>query len=336
MNAVTKFHQTDEALYEMTKKALGLSSIEHFSAKPLSGGFCNAVYLIEANHQKMVLKIAPDPSVVLMRHERDILYTEAAVMKLFQDRLDIPMPKMIYFDSSCTLCPTPYFFMSFMEGEPLLQIEPKPSVSEIMKIKREIGVISRKISSLKTEYFGIPAMPETFTKNNCDFVLTLFSLLLEDAEDKEITVPKITKKELLELIESQRSILEEVKDPCYVHTDTWDGNIMVKNGSFIGLVDYAAVLYGDPLLHHDFHDFSPQPRIEFLEGFGKESITEHEQIRILIYKIWQRLGMIVERGYREYEDKNLYFWVLDEFAKEVENLKQAMERIHTMRREHHE
>ena len=41
-------------------------------------------------------------------------------------------------------------------------------------------------------------------------------------------------------------------------------------------------------------------------------------------RIWQRLGMVVERGYREYEDPHMYDWVLDDFAREVEKLETAV------------
>lgn len=92
---------------------------------------------------------------------------------------------------------------------------------------------------------------------------------------------------------------------------------MVKNGEFAELVDYAAILYGDPLMNHDFHDFGDSPNACFLKGYGKEIFTEDEKIRIQIYRIWQRFGMVVERGCREYEDKDMYAWVLDEFVKEA-------------------
>jgi len=319
INAVTKYRQSDETLLKMTEKALG--KIQSFFAKELSGGLCNAVYLIEADDEKMILKIAPNDDAEIMRHECDITGTEAEMLRLFKEKLDIPIPELIYFDGSRTICKVPYFFMSFMEGGPLMTLDPRPDETCVSIIKREIGVISRRISSLTAKSFGIPAMPETFSDNNCDFVLTLFHMLLDDAKDKLIEVPGITYDELLNLIESQREALNEVEIPCYIHTDTWDGNIMVNDNNFIGLIDFAAILYGDPLMNHDFHDFSPEPRTDFLEGYGKTTFSLNEHIRIVIYKIWQRLGMIVERGYRGYEDSGMYSWVLDEFTKSIEELK---------------
>jgi hypothetical protein len=59
----------------------------------------------------------------------------------------------------------------------------------------------------------------------------------------------------------------------------------------------------------------------FLQGYGKTEFTKSEKNRIQIYLIWQRLGMVVERGYREYEDSHMYDWVLDDFSQEVKKLK---------------
>lgn len=323
VNAVTKFRQSDETLLKMTERAIK-KEIRDFSSMEFSGGLCNAVYLVEADGEKIVLKIAPAENSLIMRHERDITITEAEMLHLFNEKLDIPIPKLIYFDESRTICAVPYFFMSFMQGSPLNTLASPPDESYINMIKREIGVITSKISSLTADCFGIPAMPETFTDNNCDFMLILFRMLLDDAKDKSILIPQITHDELLDLVESQKEALNEVQTPYYIHTDTWDGNIMVYDNRFIGLVDFAAIHYGDPLMNHDFHEFSPEPRRDFLEGYGKINFSDNERIRISIYKIWQRLGMIVERGYRGYEDSGLYSWVLGEFSNEVEVLKELI------------
>ena len=129
---------------------------------------------------------------------------------------------------------------------------------------------------------------------------------------------------LMESIRKYGKELDEVTGPVYVHTDTWDGNLLIKNGKLTGLIDYAAVLWADPLLSHDFHDFGDVPNPYFLQGYGKIEFTQNEKIRIQIYRIWQRLGMVVERGYREYEDPHMYDWVLDDFAREVEKLETAV------------
>lgn len=68
----------------------------------------------------------------------------------------------------------------------------------------------------------------------------MFDWLLCDAEEKGITIPGITPDDLKKLIRKYEMELDEVTVPFYVHTDTWDGNLMIKNGKLTGLIDYAA------------------------------------------------------------------------------------------------
>lgn len=313
-DAVTKNRLEESILRTMTMRALG-RTVRNFAAEELGGGLCSAVYRICADGETVVLKIASAPEVVTMRHERKYLQIEAEMLRTFNKKLHIPIPRLIALDETCEICPVPYFFMTFMPGKPLVLLEPKPDAAAILDIKRGIGRICRAITSLEASSFGIPYMPETYCDCNADFVLLLFRMLLDDAADCGITLPGITPEALLDLIESQRSVLNQAEKPYYVHTDTWDGNVMVQEQKLTGLIDFAAILWGDPLMNHDFHTFSRETGFE--EGFGKTEFSDAEGIRIQVYRVWQQLGMIVERDFRQYADKNLYFWVYDVFRESV-------------------
>ena len=297
MDAITKNWISEEQIQQMTNRALE-NPVTIKNIKILSGGFCSAVYLVETAEEKMVLKLASGTEVKVMRHEVKYIPTEAEMLEVFHERLDIPMPELLFYDDSGEICNVPYFFMSYLDGVPLCD-DQMITDDQRADVKKEMGEITRKICSLKADTFGIPNVPESYCKKNSDFINLLFDWLLCDAEEKRIAIPGITQDE---------------------HTDTWDGNLMIKNGKLTRLIDYAAVLWGDPLLSHDFHDFGDAPNPYFLHGYGKTEFTENEKIRLQIYRIWQRLGMVVEREYREYEDPYMYDWVLDDFAREVKKL----------------
>ena len=318
MDAITKNWISEEQIQQMTDQALG-HPVAIQNIKRLSGGFCSAVYLVETAEEKMVLKLASGTGVKVMRNEVKYIPTEAEMLKLCQERLDIPMPKLLFYDDSGEICNVPYFFMSCLDGVPLCD-DQMITDDQRADVKKEMGEITRKICSLKADIFGIPNIPESYCKKNSDFINLLFDWLLCDAEEKKIAIPGITSDDLKKLIRKYEMELDEVTVPVYVHTDTWDGNLLIKNGKLTGLIDYAAVLWSDPLLSHDFHDFGDVPNPYFLQGYGKTEFTENEKVRIQIYRIWQRLGMVVERGYREYEDPHMYDWVLDDFAREVKKL----------------
>lgn len=320
INSSSKFRPTEEMLKEMTKKALS-HNFTAFNYRELSGGLCSTVYLIETEQNKVVLKLSAPKGTVVMRHEREYVPVEAKMLKIFEEKLNIPAPKLIFFDDTETICPVSYFFMTFIKGTPLTEMWANLSKNEISEIKFNLGEICGKISSLKADKFGIPDMPETYTSSNYEFIITLFQMLFKDISDKNIFVPEAAEKEMLNMLKKCEAALSECKQPVYTHTDTWDGNLMIYNNRLEGLIDYAAVLYGDPLISHDFHDFAPMPDPDFCRGFKKESFTENEKVRILVYRIWHRLGMIAERGFRNYDDPNTYAWVLDEYVKDVRKLK---------------
>lgn len=319
MNAVTKKWLPQEMIERMTRAALP-REVGGINVKPLSGGFCSAVYLVEADGARLVLKVASDDGVKLMRHERMYISVEAHMLSRINPDGALPMPRLVAYDDSRTLCPVPYFFMSFIDGEPLSGVQGL-SPQEYSAIREQVGRLTRSICDIPAECFGMPEIPESRCRTNSEFVSLLFEWLLLDAQEKNIEIPSITPQELMALIKAQAAALDTAADPRYIHTDTWAGNVMVKDGRFAGLVDFAAILWGDPLMSHDFHDFGDAPNVDFLRGYGKEQFTREERTRILVYRIWQRLGMVVERGYRGYDDPNMYSWVLGEFAKEVSVLK---------------
>lgn len=318
MNAVTKNHLDEKTILQMTTRALGKTP-KSFSAEELSGGLCSAVYRVDADDETIVLKIASQSDVKVMRHEKMYVPAEAEIMRILNEQTNIPMPQLLYYDDSCTICSVPYFFMTYLRGKPL-NMSQGVTEEQYGGIKQKMGEITRAIYEIKAPYFGIPLLQNSYCKTNAEFVGLLFEWLLADAQEKSVGIPDISAQELLALIKKFEKPLNTATSPRYIHTDTWDGNVMVENGEFVGLIDYAAVLYGDPLMSHDFHDFGTL-NANFLKGCGKTEFNDDEKIRIQIYRIWQRLGMVVERGYREYEDSNMYDWVLGEFSKEVSALK---------------
>lgn len=318
MNAVTKYKLNDNTIEKMYRRAFSDSGELKITA--LSGGFCSSVYLIESGKNKVVLKVGTENSVKVMWHETAYIATEAQMLELIGENTDIRMPSLLYCDDSTEICDVPYFFMSLIDGKPLNDTE-GITAEQYADIKYEVGRLTRKITDMPARCFGIPNITDSFCDKNSDFVILLFEKLLADLEQKGGALKSISHDELMKLIGKFRTQLDTADKPCLIHTDTWNGNVMVKDGEFSGIIDFAAILYGDPLMSHDFHDFG-EMNADFLRGYGKTEFDTDELIRIQIYKVWQRLGMIVEKVYREYEDKNLYSWVDGEFDKEVEILKQ--------------
>ncbi len=292
----------------------------------MQGGNCSSVYDININHHELILKIGTLKTVQIMRHERNLVPNEAEMLKIMNKRYpNLPIPKLLFYDDSQTVCPVPYFFMTKIPGQPLLKVGKDLSKREYNNIKYHVAKVTRKINDILAPNFGIPALPETYTAYNSKFVYTLFRMLLEDAHDKDISIPGIEPPNLLNLIEKAAPVLDLATGPVFAPTDTWDGNVMVQSHKFIGLIDFAEILYGDPLITHDFHDPAVNKvRKSTLRAYGRSHLNYDELTRILIYRIWQNLGMIIEPYYRQYEDQHMFDWVKPLFIRDVEQLKEIL------------
>lgn len=318
VNAVTKSWQSEETIIKIIEKTLG-RKIEQAEISCPSGGFFSAIYIAAVEGEKYVVKLAQGNDIKVMRHEYGFIKTEAEMLKRMES-LPFEKPRLLLFDDSRTICEVPYFVMSYLDGTPLSDVQGLCD-EQREKIQYCVGKATADMCSVQCDYFGIPAIPETYTDRNSAFVYRLFEMLLQDAEEANIQIPSVDGINLTELLHSFEKALDSCKKPVLVHADTWAGNVMVKDGKFGGLIDYALVMYGDPLLSHDFYEFGDSPTSSFLQGYGKNDFTGDELIRIQIYRIWLRLSMVVERGYRGYSDPHMYDWVIDLYVQAVRELK---------------
>jgi aminoglycoside phosphotransferase (APT) family kinase protein len=42
--------------------------------------------------------------------------------------------------------------------------------------------------------------------------------------------------------------LDEVTESAYVEWDLWDGNVMIRDGVIVSIIDHERAFYGDPLI----------------------------------------------------------------------------------------
>ena len=145
------------------------------------------------------------------------------------------MPQLLFYDDSGEFCGAPYFFMSYLRGNPLNLTE-GITEAQYHRIKEQLGEITRSIYEIEAPCFGIPLIPESSRKTNAEFVYMLFEWLLLDAREKNIEIPGISAEDLLALISRREKELNGARMPRFIHTDTWNGNVMVENGEFEILV----------------------------------------------------------------------------------------------------
>lgn len=221
------------------------------------------------------------------------------MLKLMNE-YDIPTPKFIAYDGSGSVCQSPYILMSCVEGKNYLEIKETLSQEEIENIEYQVGVISKRICSIKGNSFFLPSQPNKKFNNNFDFILNLFELLLDDAKNKNMDLGDDTYNIIKNIIYSKKESLNNISNLCLNHTDIWDGNIIINNGKVEGIVDFTDLYVCDELMTFYFHTIDGITSEAFLRGFGNKILNTDEKIRIEIYRMYIILKMIVDCELKQY------------------------------------
>lgn len=322
MNAVTKNKQGDAILRKMLSQAFGDKvDVEQAKFKELEGGFCNVVYLTSfENGEEYIIKIAPHKGITMMSYEKGLLETEVAVLKLIEEEMDVPIPKVIFYDSTETICNAPYFIMSKMEGIPYNEIQEQLIDIEHFEVRRQIGMFNYKMNQIKGVHFGLFSNEATWHRSWKACMLVLFRMMLDDGIVAGSNLKHISYEALWKLINEKAGVLEDVTEPSLVHWDLWDGNVFVKNKVFSGIIDFERALWGDILMEHEFSGFG-EPAEGFGEGYGKKTYSRSELQRRSLYRLYRYLSMIIECDYRQYEENWQYDWITGELEKELHRLR---------------
>lgn len=315
----SKFFQSEEIIKKMYEQAFKKKS-DNLKIELLDGGMKCAVYLISNGDDKVVLKIAPKDQNMLLSFERNTMWWEVQMLKLL-GKINIPIPQILYYDDSRKICKSSYFFMSYIEGKKLSDYKGLLDDESRLTIEYDLGKICCQLSEIEGNEFFISSYSNIKFSSNYDFIKNLFESLILDAKSKNIIIPNYDYEDFISILDNNKAQLNNVKRICLVHSDMWDGNIIIKNGKISGIVDFADLYFCDELFNFYFHTLQSQTSKSFINGFGKEKLSSDEEIRIIIYRIFTILKMIIEKDYKEFGNKNIDFsWLYNKLEKEMKKL----------------
>ncbi|WP_440111268.1 phosphotransferase family protein [Paenibacillus sp. QZ-Y1] len=295
----------------------------HFNAgiqeyKEMIDGWANHAYLITMdNGQVVVLKIAPSAITKLMRCEQDLMIAEVQAMRLVEELQDVPVPRILAYDSSETLAPASYFIMDFMPGTPYNKVKEQYSVKEQESIEQQLGRYNRRINEIKGEKFGYFSENKPHYATWKEAFLSLMDDMLTDGKEAGVEF-SIRYEELECLIQEKADVLDDVKEPSLVHWDLWDGNVFVEAGKITAIIDFERSLWADPLMEHYFSHFNNTPG--FLRGYGQVITTESELKRRSLYDLYFDLALRIECNYRQYDNQEHIQWT-------IHNLEEGIKRF---------
>ncbi len=309
--SVTKNKQSKEDILHMVQKAFGDKySLEDLKITELTEGLFNVAYEIELPEKTVILKVAPQPSVKTMSYEKNIMQAEVEGMRLVKKHTTVPIPEIYFYDKTKSISNAEYFFMEKLYGESFFKLKSKEMPQEEQnQILYKIGQLNYQMNQIKGSRFGYFGQPEKQGTSWKETFLDMISDVLKDGEEIEIGLG-YEYDEIRSLILKAADSLDEVTQPVFVHWDLWDGNVFVKDGKIVGLIDFERALWGDPLMEFYFRDRSKAN--EFHNGYGSD-LRSLAPVRALLYDIYLYLIMIIETKYRNYDND----WQINYATKEL-------------------
>ena len=313
MESITKNRQPAEILRAMVERAYGPDRVPADGAEwasELGYGWFNAAYRIRLRDgENVVLKIAPPAPVEVLTYERGAMATELAALRLIRENTGVPVPAIDYADSSRELCDADYFFMPFIDADNLAVIGNDLTAANRAAFHEALGSANRELNSIRGTAFGSLAGPgdpswrTVFTGMAED--------VLRDGERREVDLGW-DYDTVRAVFAGHAASLDEVTEPAFVEWDLWDGNVMVRSGKIVGIIDHERAFYGDPLIEFGFIA-TQLPAFgdpaAFLRGYGRGPLTETEQVRRRLYSLYLMLIMVIETAYRGFTEPAHYDWV---------------------------
>lgn len=315
----TKLDQ--KTLEKMVKKGFG-SEVELNFFQELTEGFCNMAYeLILSNGINTVLKVAvaDDKKKSLMSCEVEMMQTEVAAMKLLAEKPLVKCAEVYYHDTSREECSSEYFFMEKLEGSSLFSQREIISQEQRADIMLQMGQLLKSLHTYKGKKFGHFFSVERQFDTWYEAFYFMVEGVVRDAKNVSVHIGP-SYEMILSKLKEQKDYFIEVTEASFVHWDTWDGNIFVKNGKISGLIDWERSLWGDGLIEDRFR-FHSQTQ-ELLDGYGLKELTKAQEVRCKWYDVYLYIIMMSEGKYREYETDDQYNWVYGMFLPIWEEIKQ--------------
>ena len=302
MKSLTKNKQRREIPQKIKEKYFAPASMVSF--RELTEGYFNMAYEIQlSSRRQVVLKIAPQKGTRIMTYEKNIMSAEVSAMNMAKTAGCIPVPEVIAYDDSCSICPSPCLFMEKLEGDSLNSIKSQMTDEQIDRINLEAGKICRQINAISCPAFGYPGQPEFQGPDWFSVFQKMLDAGIQDAALGHVDLI-IPIHHLHQYLQRDRPFFAEVTEPKLVHWDCWAGNIFVKNGSVSGVIDWERSIWGDPLMEVGFRTYSNNAA--FRKGYGLEVFTESQARRALWYDIYLLILVSLECEYRKYETKDVY------------------------------
>ncbi len=270
----------------------------------LTEGFFNVAYHIAlTDGSEVILKIAPSSDMDIMTHEINIMFSEVDSMKMVARETTVPVADILYYDNSHTICDSDYFFMKKLKGKSFYSCMETMTEEQKEKINFKMGEYNRILNQIKGSRFGYYGQPDKQGDNWFTVFRSMLQDTYHDAKRKSIDIP-VPMDHLLSLLDRDRDIFEQVKEPSFVHWDIWAGNVFVHEDKITGIIDFERCLWADELMEVGFRTCWYNKA--FIEGYGYKELQPDQLLRAEWYDVYLFLISCLECDYRLYDNRGAY------------------------------
>lgn len=251
-----------QLLYEQTRKIRN-----PVTATLLSGGMFNTTYHVSCKEENLdtVLRLGPINRHLLMRFEENLMEAEEYVYRLCKEQ-GIVCSEVLVCDTSRKWIDRDFMIVTYIPSVALCNAG--LTEEEKVPIYQEVGRLAKKMHRITNQTFG--RVSEILAGLSFS---SWYEYLLSELRDigGRIVRDGGMKPEALEkavsVLEKYQKWLDEIKVPQLVHTDLWEGNILLdkrENRKVAAIIDSDRAIFGDP----DYDLSCPWMTNEvFLEGY---------------------------------------------------------------------
>lgn len=234
----------------------------------LGDGHFSTSYRLDCEGQApVVLRLSPEPTARLWRHECDLLQRQCAVQPLLE-AVGAVVPRILHTDFSRSVLPRDWSLLEWRPGRTWESAAPTMDAAAARVLWREFGRIVRRVHAQRGDRFGYPAPAPAGTTFG-DWFIGIVDDLAADLTEQRVEVAGLGR--FRALLREERQRFDAVTAPCLVHGDLWWRNVLVERGPdgwrITALLDAERAFFGDPAAEWIF-GFLDIPR-EFWDGYGR-------------------------------------------------------------------
>lgn len=237
----------------------------------LHGGEIATVYeiaFVDDVRPPLVLKVYPDELDWKMQKE-------AAVIRLIQDRLSVPVPRILRADQSRNLLDLNFVLLTKLDGSILGQLEASLPPVQRLAAYVQIGRLLREFHGIPMEAFGYIGATGVLNAHATNHAYLTYQFERKLREFAERGGDASLARRVARYAAERTELLRACRRAVLCHNDLHAGNLLatVSNTGLVltGVLDFEGALAGDPLMDvaKALYYLDAEARRALLDGYGE-------------------------------------------------------------------